>query len=101
MDDEKYAVFKREAAQWTSTGAHYNAEEALADACVIRTQDLFAAAGLQAYAEVIRTGVALAEQLGGVHRDDLDRLFEVAEYFEQRASEAADRRANGESKLPG
>lgn len=105
IEDRKYVVFRREEPMaGADPAAHiYAAGDAIEDAVVIRTQDLFAAAGLQAYAEVIRTGVALLEQSGSVIADPavLDGLFEVAEYFESRAQEAADRRAMGECKLPG
>lgn len=95
MKDEKYVVFKRaEFDEFVST--HREVFEvadpwlfpnALEDAVVIRTQDLFAASGLYAYAHTIMTHIGLMDKTAtGYAR--AGRLREIADYFFDRAREA-------------
>lgn len=95
MKDDKYIVFKLGDAQHTEFGAHYNAEEALNDAVVIRTQDVFAAGGLYAYAHVIDAFLHHP-----MSEDEASGLEEVRDYFLSVAQEAEDRLHRGECKVP-
>lgn len=73
----------------------------LNDAVVIRTQDVFAAAGLSAYAHQIRGFMTIISDPAFVDDfHDLPKLEEIANYFESVAQEAEDRLAIGECKLP-
>lgn len=107
MSDEKYITFKRaEYEEWLqverrfqpSALVHASEPEPINDAVVIRTQDIFAAAGLNAYALNIRT------YIGGVvnfmPEEMVDKLLEVADYFAAVAQEAEDRLVRGECKVP-
>lgn len=91
MRDDKYMVFKRsEMEAWAydpDAPSFSNAPKALEDAVVIRTQDLFAASGLYAYAHTIMTHIGLMDTTAtGYAR--AGRLREIADYFFDRAREA-------------
>lgn len=91
MKNEKYIVFKREEYEFSRTiGIKPIAVE---DAVVIRTQDIFAAGGLRAYAVQIDLAMQMIP-------GDQGRLPEIRDYFEAVAQEAEDRKARGEARLP-
>lgn len=90
VTDEKYIVFKRkefEALIRDVTPGPHSAravlEESLADATVIRGQDLFAAPALDSYANSISLA-AMFMPLG----DERNYLMSVADYFHRRADES-------------
>jgi len=113
--DSKYTVFKGEAIAAISQDGHELPP--VGDAVVIRTQDVFAAAGLHAYAHNIRTHIALmrsallpdltdsyfaleaTEKLESAG-DMIERLEGIATYFEECAQEAEERINRGECKVP-
>ena len=92
VQDDKYVVFKAdEFDHWWMHKVRPRLEgvidqppEQLVDAVVIRTQDVFAAGGLSAYANQIETVI----EVGGVPQDDVLRLEEIRDYFFDRAREA-------------
>lgn len=94
MRDDKYVVFKLEDYQeWLSNaGATLSPLE---DAVVIRTQDIFAAPALYAYANCISTCREILERVQQVdgnrasfHPAYLERLRTIEEYFMDRGDEA-------------
>lgn len=105
--DEKYVVFK--AGEWDDfydkifaliKAAGFKGDTldnlmasppVLHDAVVIRTRDIFASPGLMAYAGVVQTAVELAEIQGVtmVGGTTVKRLKEIADYFSERAFDAA------------
>jgi hypothetical protein len=101
VQDSKYITFKR--ADWdqmVKNGQLYPEsvkrwaeENGLKDSVVIRTRDAFAAAALNTYANSIAIS---AKVLGELAPSTRDRLLRVADYFHQRAEEAADQ----DGKLP-
>jgi hypothetical protein len=121
-EDEKYIVFKREDVIGTIFfGEDIDpTEREIKDAVVIRTQDVFAASGLRAYAENIRAFIGITRKniqtwgprvvtlfegsgdidAGTQEAMQLRVLEEVALYFEAVAHEAEDRLAHGECKVP-
>ena len=70
----------------------------LEDAVVIRTQDIFAAGGLSAYAHNIRAYIGGAFHF--IPSEMVEQLLEVADYFASVAQEAEDRLNRGECKVP-
>lgn len=91
VTDEKYIVFKRkefEALIRDVTPGPHSAravlEEALADATVIRGQDLFAAPALDTYA----TSIGIAIKVMSIDDPRRDYLQSVADYFHRRADES-------------
>lgn len=114
-DDEKYIVFKREdlltlmgelalpnahTLEWTgdtdcSVVAQHVLErlkaESLEDAVVIRRKDVFAPAGLYAYANGIMTALDIARETVGdlMSEDEVARLTAIADYFARQADLAA------------
>lgn len=107
MGDTKYRVFKLgEAVFDEHRGSYVFVEgDALDDAVVIRTHDIFASAGLYAYAYNIHTWCEVERlDLAGTPRhqeaerfDRLDRAIAIADYFIERAYEAE---AREDSKFP-
>lgn len=95
LSDEKYVVFKRaEFENWVKNLAAGEpadklvAASALGDAVVIRKQDVFAAPGLYAYANVIQTGLDLFF-MAGIHDPEMaDRLEVIRDYFADQALDA-------------
>lgn len=107
--NEKYVVVKREHVKRSSMGAGYldfQDEDLIEDAVVIRTQDVFAAGGLSAYAHSIRAYTRLLRTMPvSDHEQDLanqlaNRLEDTAQYFHEVAVEAEDKLARGDCKLP-
>lgn len=93
MSDEKYIVFKREVwGRFIGTRPVEDQPPTVDDAVVIRTQDVFAAAGLSAYAHNIECAMMFVY--------DMEELAKVRDYFRSVAQEAEDRLARGECKLP-
>jgi len=106
VNDQKYIVFKREELRARFGHSQRLNELELEDAVVIRTQDVFARSGLMAYANTIYAHVTLLHELyehGELPPNAaamIDRLFEIANYFHQRADEAEGRVAAGQVKVP-
>lgn len=107
--DEKYVVFKREEfLAWAETVTEIMPGGALEDAVVIRTQDVFAAAGLEAYANNIRVYAgAIAGMIPDLPAEKrgpamvmVQRCTEIAGYFQDCAAEAEDRLQRGDVKVP-
>ncbi len=113
--DEKYIAFKRAEFDaidpkeaWQLIGREHRTVKPLEDAVVIRTQDIFAAAGLEAYANNIRVYVGaivglipdLPPERRGPAQAMVDRLLAVTTYFMDCAAEAEDRMARGDVKVP-
>lgn len=105
VPDDKYVVLKKGDTH-DNLGASgvrcYNEEDILEDAVVIRTQDVFAEAGLRAYAATIDSAREILRmsglpQVGGVTDAE---LMEISDYFLDRAAEAGIIRANFNSKVP-
>lgn len=100
MHDDKYIVFKRD------EFSVYNYEngdcDEVADAVVIRTQDVFAGPALHTYAAGINIAIRIAGDLigdGGMDGPGWEqqrRLVRIADYFHRRAVEADD----GLRKIP-
>jgi hypothetical protein len=95
MIDEKYLVYKREEYEaWLnqdSDGPALRRPEPLKDAVVIRTQDIFAAAGLSAYTHTL---AVLIKRAGD------PSLLPVLDYFRAVTQEAEDRFERGDVKAP-
>lgn len=102
VSDSKYITFKRD--EWEKFrdghGCAYKRDKEdfqrqneLHDSVVIRTRDAFAAAALHTYANSIAISARVVGELAPSTRD---RLLKVADYFHQRAEEAADQ----DGKLP-
>jgi len=87
MSDDKYVVIKRdEYVEWFARNvAVIDQPKLLEDAVVIRTQDIFAASGLYAYAHTLLTHCELLEHMFGA---DTSELRAIADYFFERAHEA-------------
>jgi hypothetical protein len=99
--DEKYVVFKIGDCDEVRPGMMcYISGEELKDAVVIRTQDVFAAAGLSAYAHSIRAFATVAWMTNDPSPAIYHRLIEIADYFDSVAQEAEDRLGRGECKVP-
>lgn len=111
MKDEKYVVFRR--GDWekfcrrlaTDHQLSINNGDALRDAVVIRTHDIFATQGLWAYAHQIQTLLELtrvtAREIGGGLLDgQVTALEGVRDYFHDRAQEAEEIMVRGQAKLP-
>lgn len=105
--DDKYVVLKK--ADWeawiTSWAPSPTARpgielDALDDAVVIRTQDAFAAAGLGAYLSTLKLGRTLLADQPMVSDAALSSLERTIDYFAAMVSEAEDRLARGDVKLP-
>lgn len=108
MPDEKYVVVKRENFRKTDSPGVFLVEErhVLEDAVVIRTQDVFAAGGLSAYAhsivayiELLRTMPFMPQPMPNAN-NLAEMLQDVADYFMDQSREAEGRLARGECKLP-
>jgi hypothetical protein len=113
MKDDKYVVFKLSEWQRYMAAVGDGAArrglrdlEALDDAVVIRTQDVFSASGLTAYAQCI-----LAHMDALMLNDDAFKLSEyeerrrqqlqrIADYIYTRIAEAEGIRQSGRSKVP-
>ena len=104
MEDEKYVVFKREDFdRWALAlpDTQYGRMPfSLKDAVVIRTQDVFAAAGLSAYAHNIETYLYMLRPIGQLSFDMDTGVERVLKYFQSVQQEAEDRLEHGECKLP-
>jgi len=105
MKNEKYVVFKAD--DWAyfmeQEGSMLSIAEPpqpLDDAVVIRTQDMFAAAGLSAYAHNIRLAMELWRGDGQYAPSSILDLRDTADYFMDCSREAEDRLARGDCKLP-
>jgi hypothetical protein len=85
MSDDKYITFKRAEFQEHLSKAPIKLPAEVADAVVIRRQDLFASPCLATYASMISL-VASREADPDVRVD----LMRVADYFEDQAKLAAD-----------
>ena len=99
--DDKYITFKREAfMEWmgflsTQDPRTYEIpvllkdanDLAIADAVVIRRQDLFASPALATYAATIGMVSVALKQSGARHTED---LLKVADYFQRQSELAAD-----------
>lgn len=88
MKDNKYIVFKRDEFFELAKELSLTIEPiALPDATVIRSQDLFAAPALHAYANSISVSMNI---LSGMLVDQkvTEQLREVSDYFHERAIEA-------------
>lgn len=98
--DEKYVVLKRddESLSFDDDGGVYLSSRAvpLDDAVVIRTGDIFASAGLHAYANLVIFCIELANFPADVKKS----LEETRDYFMQRAHEAEERFRRRECKYP-
>lgn len=84
IDPNKYIVFNR--AKFKA-----NVFQEVRDAVVIRTQDIFAPAGLRAYASTVLNTAEIVESLekNGVDVPiDRDHCIALADYFMSRADEA-------------
>lgn len=92
--NEKYVVFKK--SEWDLGDTGFLELEPLPDAVVIRTQDIFAAAGLSAYEHNIRTTLALTTPEPEMKR----QLETIADYFSDVAQEAEDKLARRQCKVP-
>lgn len=96
MMDEKYVVFKKdEFEQFLVDCGDGCRPEALEDAVVIRTQDVYAGPALHAYAGAVLSAAEMRE--GDSVRDDLVR---IADYFHDRAVEADDARRTNRASVP-
>lgn len=93
LTDTKYIVFQRHG------GSLYNRIHAIPDAVVIRMQDQFAGPAMHAYADQILLAITLLESFHA-NPDQIKRLYEIADYFHERASQADDIKASGKAKLP-
>lgn len=91
MDNEKYVVFKKE--EWDKFEADALAPEPINDAVVIRTQDVFAAAGLSAYCMNMQFYLAMNPLAS-------PELQKAIDYFRRVADEAEDRLSMGQCKIP-
>lgn len=113
-EDEKYVVFKREEfAKVIQDLTGMDGVELLkfdsevADAVVIRTQDVFAVSGLRAYRDTILTHRNLLRSLfekkdypPSTIEEMIDNLDRAIEYFTEVTIEAEDRFNRGEVKVP-
>lgn len=95
--DEKYVVFRRR--DWDARegeGDLMNLPEPLDDAVVIRTCDVFAPAGLHAYAHLVHFAVELANFPPNITAN----LEATRDYFLERAHEADERFRRRDCKYP-
>jgi hypothetical protein len=92
MQDEKYIVFKREGSN--SDAYIYATGDALEDAVVIRTSDVFASGVLWGYVHAAQTAIEILHDV--LPEVDLVKLASIRDYFADRAREADD----AKSKLP-
>lgn len=101
MQDEKYVVFKKSDIDLVllqdlmESNTTVSLPVPIDDAVVIRTQDIFAAGGLSAYAHQINVFLQHA-----MSEDDASALEEIRDYFLGVAQEAEDRMHRGECKVP-
>lgn len=97
--DEKFVVFRRDDyARVLDDGIdlHDLARLALGDAVVIRTTDVYASAGLYAYAANIQTVLELCQLAPDVRKHQEN----VRDYFTDRADEADELRRRRMAKMP-
>lgn len=105
MRDDKYVVFKRAEwetfeetlGQWIPRPGTQPIPSELEDAVVIRTGDVFAPAGLHAYAHLVHFCIELAnfdpaikKQLETTRDYFLERAYEADERFRRRACKYPD-----------
>jgi hypothetical protein len=84
LDPNKYLVLKRKDLSLNALGELERIE--VEDAVVIRRQDIFAEAGLHAYAANVLTGIeilSLLPQIAGMV--DIEHLQDIADYFHEQA----------------
>lgn len=87
IDRDKYIVFKRDSL--TAVNLAVIERYALDDAVVIRKQDVFAEAGLRAYASSILTCVEIIQQLPADGTEQaLQDLMELADFIHGEADDA-------------
>lgn len=97
MGDEKYVVFKRETWEdYLEDVAITPSFDPIEDAVVIRTHDVFAPAGLHAYAHLVHFCIELANFPAEIEGP----LKATRDYFLERASEAEDNLKHRASKYP-
>lgn len=99
----KYVVFKRdEFNDFLKHEPNAGIPNPVSDAAVMRTQDIFCAAGATAYANAIQLAVELHVQSGNGFLEDeqLENLYAARDYFFQVAREAEYRAQRLEAKLP-
>jgi len=99
IDHHKYIVFKREEFENRLLGGEGAPDWhslSIGDAVVIRQQDVFAAAGLYAYANAIHAVLDIADELGSIDEEQAGRLKAIADYFANHAEEAS----KAQRKLP-
>jgi hypothetical protein len=93
IDRDKYIVMKREDLPFALLEALE--DSVLDDAVVIRKQDVFAEAGLRAYASNIICTVEILENLPYasviVDTDTLDHMMEIADFFNGEADNSRGR----------
>lgn len=88
MRDEKYVVFSRTAYNNYLPSQGEAPPPEIEDAVVIRTQDIFAAPALYAYANCISTCIEILSQTDDYPTPLLTRLREISDYFMDRGDEA-------------
>lgn len=100
MANDKYVVFKKATEGQDGWSPLYHAREALPDAVVIRTQDVFAEHGLRAYAGAVVTAMdILTTEANNAHewcskehaaevREKVSELQRLADYFNDMADAA-------------
>lgn len=99
--NEKYVVFKREDWEADPVAADRLRPFEVADAVVIRRQDVFASTSLDAYANNIATAVETIKHVAGPDLDDIlgkkcEKMSSVADYFHEQAELSA----HATKKLP-
>lgn len=104
--NDKYIVLRRDDIRLTHVehevvefSGEFNSEQIIQDAVVIRTRDVFAGAGLMAYAGAVETAIELMNfsglvSIGGVNKVQLRAL---ADFFHDKAHEAQE---SAERRVP-
>ena len=89
VEDEKYVVFKRK--EWED---QIDDPEPIADAVVIRRQDIFACAAFHTYSNQILSVIETMRELGA---EPPEHLMGIADYFHEQALRAE---KSGARKVP-
>lgn len=110
-EDEKYVVFKRGDMEHDEYNDEYSElyrlDDAINDAVVIRTQDVFAVSGLRAYRDTMMTHLNLLTAITFRNAEAraeiapiIRNLKKAVEYFTEVTIEAEDRFNRGDVKVP-